>query len=89
MAGSYGELQIAATHCAVVLDVHARNWDTEGQLHQDTALAHLSISDAARLRDLLNEAIVAAENADPRQPGLWSDATARAIAGRMRKGRPV
>jgi hypothetical protein len=87
MAGAFGEFQVVATPKAVVLDVQAQAWDVDGHRRHESALTHLTVSEASRLRDLLNEAIIVAETADARQPGLWSDATTRAIAGQLRRPR--
>jgi hypothetical protein len=64
-AGTWGDVSIASTPEHVILDIHARNYDT-----------------AIRLRALLSAAIEAALDCEPRQPGLWSDATMRASAAR-------
>jgi hypothetical protein len=79
-AGTWGQIQIATTPDSVVLDIATRNYDTQGHLHRDYALANLSIDTAIRLRALLGEAIESALDASAaeRQPGLWSDATMRA-----------
>jgi hypothetical protein len=87
MSGTFGEFQIVAAQKTVILDLQSRNWDVEGHLHRDSALAHLSVPEASRLRDLLTDAIICAETPDSRQPGLWSDATARAVSSAFRRGR--
>jgi hypothetical protein len=78
-SGTFGVIQIAATQENVVLDVQARNYDSAGHLHRDHALANLSLATAARLRDLLSEAIEYANSArlDVRQTSLWSENTRR------------
>jgi hypothetical protein len=81
-AGTWGDVAIASTPEHVILDIHARNYDTAGHLHRDAALLNLSIETAIRLRALLGEAIESALYCEPRQPGLWSDATMRASAAR-------
>jgi len=81
--GTFGEIQVVATGSRVVLDVTARNYDVAGYLHRDSSLSNLSVGDAIRLRDLLDEAIVAAADAPPHNPGVWSDATTRAVARRV------
>jgi hypothetical protein len=86
MAGAFGEFQVVATPKAVVLDVQAPAWDVDGRRRHESALAHLTVSEAGRLRDLLNEAIIVAESADARQPGLWSETTTRAVAYRLGRG---
>jgi hypothetical protein len=86
MAGSFGEFQVVATPKAVVLDVQAQAWDVDGRRRHQSALAHLTVSEAGRLRDLLNEAIIVAEAADARQPGLWSETTTRAVTYRLGRG---
>jgi hypothetical protein len=85
-AGTFGEIQIVAASENVVVDVEARNYDTAGHLHRDRALANLSLAAAARLRDLLSEAIdhAHAVTLDRRQTALWSDSAVRAVAGRGR-----
>jgi hypothetical protein len=86
-SGTWGEADIVAQDRGLLLSLTGRNYDTAGCLHQDSALANLSLSDAKRLSGLLKEAIAASEESDPRQPGLWSDATLRNIAPRC-GGRP-
>ena len=81
-AGTFGEVDIVASDRGLLLSLTGRNYDTMGCLHQDSALANLSISDAQRLSGLLKEAIAASEAADPRQPGLWSEATLRNVGAR-------
>jgi hypothetical protein len=81
-AGTWGEIQIVAMPERIALDIEARNYDTHGHLHRDHALTNLPLATALRLRDLLNEAIEAALDCEPRQPGLWSEATMRAIGQR-------
>jgi hypothetical protein len=84
-AGTWGETQIVATRETVVVDLQTRNYDTAGHLHRDHALAVLSLSAAARLRDLLDEAITHAASVtlDTRETAIWSDATAAAIGDRI------
>jgi hypothetical protein len=76
-SGTFGEIQIVAGQDHVIVDVQARNYDTSGHLHRDHALANLSLASAARLRDLLDEAITHAHSVtlDTRQTALWSPAT--------------
>jgi hypothetical protein len=81
-AGTWGDVSIASTPDRVILDIHARTYDTAGNLHRDAALLNLSIETAIRLRALLGEAIESALDCEPRQPGLWSDATMRAVGRR-------
>jgi hypothetical protein len=76
-AGTWGDVAIASTPEHVILDIHARNYDTAGHLHRDAALLNLSIETAVRLRILLSDAIEAALDCEPRQAGLWSDASMR------------
>jgi hypothetical protein len=83
-AGTWGEVAIASTPEHVILDIHARNYDTAGNLHRDAALLNLSIETAIRLRALLGAAIESALDCEPRQAGLWSDETTRAIARGVR-----
>jgi hypothetical protein len=88
VGGTFGEAQVVALPSRVIIDLQTRNYDTIGHLHHDHALADLSVATAIRLRDLLDEAIVAASDAPPHQPGLWSESTNRAIAhciGRRRQ----
>jgi hypothetical protein len=85
--GTFGEAQIVALPSRVILDLQTRNYDTIGHLHRDSALADLAIATAIRLRNMLDEAIVAASDAPPVQPGVWSPVTSRAVAHRMRRGR--
>jgi hypothetical protein len=81
-AGTFGAIDIVASDRGLLLSLTGRNYDTQGCLHRDSALANLSISDAQRLSGLLKEAIAASEEPDPRQPGLWSESTLRAVGGR-------
>jgi hypothetical protein len=83
-AGTWGEIQIVPCYESIVLDVQARNYDTSGHLHRDHALASLSLTTAIRLHALLGQAIQAAVDVEPRQPGLWSEATMRGGALRRR-----
>jgi hypothetical protein len=84
-AGTYGEIQIVATAGNILIDATTRNYDTAGHLHRDHALASLSLSAAARLRDLLAEAVDHANSItlDTRQTALWSDITVAAEAARF------
>lgn len=86
MCGIFGQFQLVSTTRGVVVDVLARNYDTDGRLHQHHALANLPLPDARRLHELLGAAIAAAECAEPRQPGLWSDETVRQAARRVGRG---
>jgi hypothetical protein len=83
-ADTFGEIQIVAGSECVVVDVQARNYDTAGHLHRDHALANLSLTAAARLRDLLSEAIDHARSVtlDSRQTALWSNAASTARVAR-------
>jgi len=85
LADTFGEAQIVALPSRVVLDLATRNYDTQGHLHRDSALASLSLETAIKLRDLLSEAITAAAGMPEVQPGLWSDATHADFA--RRRGR--
>ena len=76
IAGTFGSIQIGAYDQAVLVDMTSRNYDTIGHLHVDRAFLRLPLNDAYRLHALLSQAIVAAEESEPRQPGLWSNATA-------------
>jgi hypothetical protein len=87
-AGTFGEVDIVASDRGLLLSLTGRNYDTQGCLHRDSALANLSLSDAQRLAGLLKEAIAASEDADSRQPGLWSDTTVKPVSGR-RRGRQI
>jgi hypothetical protein len=81
--GTWGQVEIASTPERVILDIHARNYDSAGYLHRDSALLNLPIETAIRLRAILGAAIEAALDYEPRQPGLWSDATLQAPARRV------
>jgi hypothetical protein len=83
IGGTFGEVQIVAVSNRVVVDLQTQNYDTGGFLNRKHALASLPLDAAVQLRDLLSEAIVAAENARPHHPGIWSDATNRAVSHRM------
>lgn len=74
-AGTFGTIQICARDQGVLIDTTSRNYDTAGHLHVDHSFVRLPLADAYRLHQRLAQAIVAAEEAEPRQPGLWSDAT--------------
>jgi hypothetical protein len=76
-SGTWGEADVVASDRGVLVSLTGRNYDTHGHLHRDHALANLSVSDAIRLSHLLNEAVAASQDADPRQPGLWSETTLR------------
>ena len=85
-SGTFGEVQIVATPRNVVLDIQSRTRDCDGYERCHYALANLSLDEVHRLRDLLSEAIIVAESADARQPGLWSETTTRAVACRIDRG---
>jgi hypothetical protein len=85
-SGTFGEVQIVATPRSVVLDIQSRTRDCDGYERCHYALANLSLNEVHRLRDLLSEAIIVAESADARQPGLWSETTTRAVAYRLDRG---
>lgn len=74
-AGTFGAIQIGAHDQSVLIDTTSRNYDTAGHLHKDHALVRLSVKDAYRYHALLGQAIVAAEEQEPRQPGLWSNSS--------------
>ncbi len=76
VAGTFGSIQIGAYDQGVLIDTTARNYDTAGHLHTDHSCVRLSLADACRMHAQLADAIVAAEEQEPRQPGLWSNATA-------------
>jgi hypothetical protein len=85
VSGTFGDAQIVATPSRILIDLQSRNWDSTGSLHKEHAIANLPIDTAIRLHDLLGAAIDASTDANPHQPGLWSDATTTALA--TRKGR--
>lgn len=75
MCAPRADFQIVATHDTLVLDLQTRNCRVDGRLMHQSALAQLSVGDARRLRDLLDQALDAAEVVDdPRQTRLWSGA---------------
>jgi hypothetical protein len=76
-SGLFGWIDLVASDRGVLLSLTGRNYDTEGRLHRDSALANLSLAEARRLSGLLKEAIAASADADPQQPGLWSEASLR------------
>ena len=84
----HAEFQVVPTCDHVVIDIQCRNLTTDGLLSREYALAHLSVRDAKRLRNLLDQAIAASQDVpDPRQTSLWSPATAAAVASEMQRGR--
>jgi hypothetical protein len=85
MSDTWGEAQIVAMRDRIVLDIQSRNYDSTGHLKLDHALANLPLRDAIRLRGLLGEAIAAAAEATPPQPGLWSDTVNAATKARTRR----
>jgi hypothetical protein len=76
-SGLFGWIDLVASHRGVLLSLTGRNYDTEGHLHRDSALANLLLSEAQRLSGLLKEAIAASADVDPRQSGLGSEASLR------------
>nr|WP_294512750.1 hypothetical protein [uncultured Rhodopila sp.] len=85
ISGTFGDAQIVATGSRVLIDLQTRNYDSGGILRKHHALANLPLETASRLRDLLNEAIAAAAEAPPHQPGLWSEATSAHTARRLQR----
>ncbi len=84
VVGTFGELQVTATHEHVVVDVQSRNYDTVGHLHCAHALVKLPLETAMRLRDLLDQAIETSQVVfDTAQPGLWSDSAVAFVAGEL------
>lgn len=83
IGGAFGEVQVVAVFNRIFVDLQTQNYDTDGFLNKNHALASLPLDAAIQLRDLLSEAIVAAENARPHHPGIWSDATNRAVSHRI------
>ncbi|MFL5283049.1 MAG: hypothetical protein ACJ8AW_19175 [Rhodopila sp.] len=73
--GSCNKIHIAATPTRIVLDVAGCSYDSFGRPHCDRALIGLSLSNARRLNELLQQVINTAEDADPWLAGLWPDAT--------------
>jgi hypothetical protein len=80
-ADTFGEIQIVAGSDRVAVDMQTRNYDTAGHLRRDHALASLSLTAAARLRDLLSEAIDHAHSVtlDSRQTPLWGRSPRRGV----------
>jgi len=78
--GTFGEVDLVASSRGVVLSVMSRNYDTTGRLHEDGALAGLSVAEARRLSRLLDEAIAVAEDCVVDQPDFWSDPTIQHMA---------
>jgi len=89
LGGAWGEVQLVATSSHVILDLEGGNYDTTGLPCRDRALANLSPETAIRLRELLNEAIAVATEADPAHPGLWSDSAVRSASTEVRRRRPA
>ena len=84
VVGTFGELQVTATHKHVVVDVQSRNYDTVGRLQCAHALVRLPLETAMRLRDLLDQAIETSQVVfDTAQPGLWSDSAVAFVAGEL------
>lgn len=75
ISGTFGQLQIAPVDQALAISVTGRWYDTLGVLHTDHANLRLPVHDAIRLHAMLATAISAAEEIEPRQPKLWSNAT--------------
>ena len=75
LAGTFGAIQIGAHDQAVLIDTTSRNYDTVGHLYVDHSFVRLPLAEAYRMHALLSEAIIAVEEAEPRQPGLWSNCT--------------
>jgi hypothetical protein len=71
MAGTFGRIQLAATHETIILDVLGRHYGTDARLYVDHGFARLSTAQAFQLHVLLGQAILAAEAADPQPPGTW------------------
>jgi hypothetical protein len=86
MSCLYCGLQVVSSSGVVLPDVQTRNWNSEGQVRRNCALAHLFVHETRRIRDLLSAAIIVAKTAEPRQPGLWPETPTRAIAGRPSHG---
>ena len=84
VVGTFGELQVTATHDHVVVDVQSRNYTTVGHLQCEDALVKLPLQTALRLRDLLDQAIETSQVIfDTAQPGLWSDSSVAFVASEL------
>ena len=83
-AGTFGEIQIVSGRERILVDLQTRNYDTTGHLHREHALADLSLSSAAHLRDLLTDALdhAASVTLDTRQTALWLETPTNRIVGR-------
>ena len=75
LTGTFGTVQIGAGDQAVLIDTTSRTYDTAGYLHIERCCLCLPLREAYRLQRLLSRAIVVVEASEPRQPGLWSNAT--------------
>jgi hypothetical protein len=75
ISGTFGSIETGAYDQSVLIDVNARNYDVNGYLHKQSAFLRLSVNDAYRIHAYLGRAIVAAEEQEPRQSGLWSNST--------------
>ena len=75
MNGIFGQIQFVSSDQRVLIDLSADLYDEHGYPQHEHAVTSLGLDDARRCRTLLDQAIEAAESADPRQAGLWSDAT--------------
>jgi len=83
ISGTNYEADVVASSRGVLLSVTAKNYDTLGHMYRGNALAALSLSDAIRLRHLLDEAIAVAKDTPPAQPGIWFNATVSDVARRI------
>ena len=75
--GTWGEIDLVASHRGVTLALTGRNYDVAGHSHTSEALAHLSPAEARRLSYLLHQCVAVAEAASPSHgTEIWSPATA-------------
>lgn len=80
---TFGQIQVATHSGQIVIDLQGRHYGADAQLYRDHGFARLSVAQARRVRDMLDQAIEAALDGSAQQPGLWSPATLAAVAGRF------
>ena len=81
MNGIFGQIQFVSSDRRVLIDLSADFYDADGYPQRAHAVASLAIDDVRRCRALLDQAIKAAESADPRQTGLCFDVADAAPTG--------
>jgi len=82
LSGTFGEIQVVAAANRLIVDIAARNWDTAGHLHRQSAVLSLPLDDAISLHTAIGQAIVVASDTALQTAPTWSDRTHSTVVRR-------